>query len=86
MEKRWPFSTTREGVYVADKDGQAITRIFEPDASVLATSRRSCIVPLDGRLIFTTAYHTDGTPRVSRRPISFALRRPKGRSSMGKVR
>ena len=57
------FQHDKEGVFVADKDGQAITRIFEPDASVLATSR-PLYSPLDGRLIFTTAYDPEGKPRT----------------------
>ena len=56
------FQHDKEGVFVADKEGQAITRIFEPDATVLATSR-PLYSPLDGRLIFATAYDPDGTPR-----------------------
>jgi hypothetical protein len=56
------FQHDKEGVFVADKNGQGLTRIFEPDATVLATSR-PLYSPLDGRLTFTTAYHPDGTPR-----------------------
>lgn len=57
------FQHDKEGVFVADKDGEAVTRIFEPDASVLATSR-PLYSPLDGRLIFTTAYDPQGKPRT----------------------
>lgn len=56
------FQHDQEGVYVAGKDGQGLTRIFEPDASVLATSR-PLYCPTDGRLIFTTAYDPNGRPR-----------------------
>ena len=56
------FQHNQEGVFVADKDGKAVTRIFEPDASVLATSRPQ-YSPLDGRLIFATAYDRNGNPR-----------------------
>jgi hypothetical protein len=56
------FQHDNEGVFVADKEGNTITRIFEPDDKVLATSR-PLYSPLDGRLIFTTAYEPEGTPR-----------------------
>ncbi len=56
------FQHDKEGVFVADKHGQTVTRIFEPDAKVLATSR-PLYSPLDGRLIFTTAYDPQGKPR-----------------------
>src|SRR5579872_5904201 len=56
------FQHDKEGVFVADKDGKSVTRIFNPDASVLATSR-PLYSPLDGRLIFTTAYDLEGKPR-----------------------
>src|SRR5579863_730974 len=57
------FQYDKEGVFVADKDGRAITRIFEPGASVLAMSR-PLYSPVDGRLIFTTAYDPEGKPRT----------------------
>jgi hypothetical protein len=56
------FQHDEEGVFVAGKDGQGLTRIFVPDASVLATSR-PLYSPTDGRLIFTTAYDPSGQPR-----------------------
>jgi len=56
------FQHDKEGVFVADKDGKSVTQIFNPDASVLATSR-PLYSPLDGRLIFTTAYDREGKPR-----------------------
>ncbi len=59
------FQHDTEGVYVAGKDGQGLTRIFEPDASVLATSR-PLYSPTDGRLIFTTAYDPEGQQRPSK--------------------
>jgi len=48
------FQHDREGVFVADAQGSNLTRIFEPDPSVVATSR-PLHNPRDGRLIFTTA-------------------------------
>ena len=56
------FQHDKEGVFVADKEGRGIIRIFEPDATVLATSR-PLYSPLDGRLVFTTAYDPEGKPR-----------------------
>ncbi|HEY3963714.1 MAG TPA: hypothetical protein VGM05_04100 [Planctomycetaceae bacterium] len=56
------FQHDTEGIYVAGKDGQGLARIFEPDASVLATSR-PLYSPTDGRLIFTTAYDPEGQQR-----------------------
>ena len=48
------FQHEKEGVFVADKQGNKVEKIFEPDESVLATSR-PLYSPVDGRLIFTTA-------------------------------
>jgi hypothetical protein len=48
------FQHDKEGVFVADKQGNKVERIFQPDESVLATSR-PLYSPVDGRLIFTTA-------------------------------
>ncbi|MBI3860752.1 MAG: hypothetical protein HY290_02530 [Planctomycetia bacterium] len=62
------FQHDTEGVYVAGKDGTGLTRIFEPDASVLATSR-PLYNPTDGRLIFTTAYGPNGAPRQTNGPF-----------------
>lgn len=56
------FQHEQEGVFVADKDGKAVTRVFEPDANVLATSR-PLYSPRDGRLIFATAFDPHGNPR-----------------------
>src|SRR5580765_5600685 len=58
------FQHAREGVFVADKQGKTLTKIFEPDESVLATSR-PLYSPVDGRLIFTTASDPDqqGSPQ-----------------------
>jgi hypothetical protein len=51
--QRVAFQNGREGVFVADGDGEP-QKIFQPDASVLATSP-PLWSPVDGRLIFTTA-------------------------------
>ncbi len=61
------FQHEQEGVFVADKEGNKVTKIFEPDESVLATSR-PLYCPTDGRLIFTTAYALEGEPRQARAP------------------
>jgi hypothetical protein len=78
------FQHDQDGVFVADKEGNKVTKIFEPDESVLATSRPlNC--PTDGRLIFTTAQALEGDPLptratqapppegnvVSRRPVRY---------------
>lgn len=56
------FQHGKEGVYVTDKEGTGLTKIFEPDETVLATSR-PLYSPSDGRLIFTTAHDPGGQPR-----------------------
>jgi WD40-like Beta Propeller Repeat len=56
------FQHDKEGVYVADKQGGGLTKIFEPDQTVLATSR-PLFSPADGRLIFTTAHDPNGAVR-----------------------
>jgi hypothetical protein len=55
------FQHGREGGFVASADGQGLTKIFQPDESVLATSR-PLASPTDGRLIFTTAEPLEGHP------------------------
>src|SRR5258708_39968242 len=55
------FQHDNEGVFVADKEGAGLTKIFEPDETVLATSR-PLYSPSDGRLIFTTAHDPGGQP------------------------
>lgn len=55
------FQHGDEGVYVASADGKGVEKIFQPDASVLATSR-PLASPADGRLIFTTAQPLESEP------------------------
>jgi hypothetical protein len=59
------FQHGDEGLYVANADGQGLTKIFQPDDSVLATSR-PLSSPTDGRLIFTTAQPLEGEPPPTR--------------------
>src|SRR5262249_4732878 len=56
------FQHGEEGVFVADRECQSLTRIFEPDETVLATGR-PIHSPIDGRLIFTTAHDPNGLTR-----------------------
>jgi hypothetical protein len=48
------FQHGQDGVFVADRQGGGLTKIFQPDADVLATSP-PLWHPAGGRLIFTTA-------------------------------
>jgi PAS domain-containing protein len=48
------FQHGREGVYVADREGGEVIKVFEPAENVVATSR-PLASPTDGRIIFTTA-------------------------------
>jgi hypothetical protein len=48
------FQHGRDGVFVADREGGGLTKIFQPGADVLATSP-PLWHPAGGRLIFTTA-------------------------------
>lgn len=52
------FQHGNEGVYVADRQGGGLTKIFQPDANVLATSR-PLANPKNGQLIFATAEMLD---------------------------
>lgn len=61
------FQHGDEGLYVANPDGQGLTKIFQPDETVLATSR-PLSSPTDGRLIFTTAQILEGEPHPTRGP------------------
>ena len=58
------FQHGQEGVFLAGKDGGKLTKIFQPDAAVIATS-----TPLwsstGTRVIFTTARAPNGQPRVN---------------------
>src|ERR1700730_3692453 len=55
------FQHDQEGIYAADKQGAQLTKIFQPDETVLATSR-PLYSPTDGRLIFCTASGSDVQP------------------------
>ena len=54
------FQHDEEGVFVADPHGGPATKIFQPDETVLATSRPQAS-PTDGRLLFATAQPLDET-------------------------
>lgn len=54
------FQHDQEGVFVADPHGGPATKIFQPDETVLATSR-PLTSPTDGRLLFATAEPLDKT-------------------------
>ena len=65
------FQHDREGIYVADPKGGAVTKIFQPDETVLATSR-PLSSPTDGRLIFATAKplkELDQRPSLAAGPV-----------------
>jgi hypothetical protein len=51
---RVAFQHDQDGVYVANSNGVGLTKIFQPEENVLATSR-PLACPTDGRLIFATA-------------------------------
>lgn len=59
------FQHAEEGVYVANKDGSGLTRIFQPDDTILATTT-PLPSPTDGRWIFTTAKDRNGAPAPPR--------------------
>ncbi len=54
------FQHGQDGVFVADRAGGGVTKIFQPDETVLATSR-PLASPTDGRVIFATAEHLTKT-------------------------
>jgi hypothetical protein len=58
------FQHNEEGIFVADKDGGQLEKIFQPDPDVLASST-PLWSPTDRRLIFTTAKDPNqpSTPR-----------------------
>ena len=58
--KQVAFQHDQEGVFVADPHGGPATKIFQPDETVLATSR-PLTSPTDGRLLFATAEPLDKT-------------------------
>ncbi len=57
------FQHGREGVYVADKEGGGLTKIFTPDKDVIAVGT-PLWAPNDKRLIFTTAHTLNGAPAL----------------------
>jgi hypothetical protein len=63
------FQREEEGVFVADPHGGPATKIFQPDESVIATSR-PLTSPTDGRLLFATAERLDEVKPQSTLPAS----------------
>jgi hypothetical protein len=61
--RRVAFQHGREGVFVADKDGRGLTKIFTPGKDVIAVGT-PLWAPNDRRLIFTTARAPDGVAAV----------------------
>ena len=61
------FQHGDQGVFVADKDGGGLKKVFQPDADVLATST-PLWSPAGRRMIFTTARAVDGDAAGSTRP------------------
>ena len=55
------FQHGDQGVYVADKEGGGLKKVFQPGADVLATST-PLWSPKGRRLVFTTARAADGDP------------------------
>jgi hypothetical protein len=53
------FQHGQEGVFLADKDGRNLTRIFQPDPGVIATST-PLWAPAGKRVLFTTARSPNG--------------------------
>jgi hypothetical protein len=60
------FQHGADGVFVADKDGGGLTKVFSPDANTLAVST-PLFSPDGRRLLFTTA-HGQGNPPGPRLP------------------
>ncbi len=58
------FQHGEEGVFLADKDGGKLIRIFQPDSSVIATSS-PLWSPAGKRVLFTTARRASGQQPVS---------------------
>jgi len=56
------FQHGQEGVFVADKEGGGLTKVFMPDKDVLAVGT-PLWAPNDKRLIFTTAKKADDTTK-----------------------
>jgi len=58
------FQHGQEGVFLADKDGRKLTRIFQPDPGVIATST-PLWSPAGRRVLFTSARSPGGQPPVN---------------------
>jgi Tol biopolymer transport system component len=58
------FQHGKEGVFLADKEGKKLTKIFEPGPDVIATST-PLWSPTGKRVIFTTARAVQGQPSVN---------------------
>jgi hypothetical protein len=58
------FQHGSEGIFLADSDGQNLTRIFQPDAGVIATST-PLWDPASKRVLFTTARRPAGKQPVT---------------------
>lgn len=58
------FQHGDQGLFVADKDGKGLTKVFQPGADVLATST-PLWSPQGRRLIFTTARAAEGDAAVA---------------------
>src|SRR5438270_7886515 len=63
------FQHGREGVFLADKEGGGLRKVFQPGPDVLATST-PLWSPAGRRVIFTTARDPQGTPA---NPLPFPL-------------
>ena len=58
------FQHGRDGVFLADKEGRALTKIYQPDPGVIATST-PIWSPRGKRVLFTTARSPNGQPPVN---------------------
>jgi hypothetical protein len=58
------FQHGQEGVFLADKDGGKLTKIFQPDAGMIATST-PLWSPAGKRVVFTTARSASGQAPVN---------------------
>jgi Tol biopolymer transport system component len=58
------FQHGQEGVFLADKDGRTLTKIYQPDSGVIATST-PVWSPAGKRVLFTTARSLNGQPPMN---------------------
>ncbi len=65
--KQVAFQHGRDGIFIAETEGAAPTKIFQPDDDVIATST-PLWSPIDKRLIFTTATKADKDKGRTRLP------------------